>query len=90
MFCGQWYQKLVLWMQILRAISDGLDCRGYYIWTLVDKYAPALVHRMPYAICLLVNVLCTTVPCYLSFALPPRIWCSQTAVQATLLMTYKI
>ena len=30
-------------VQILRAISDGLDCRGYYIWTLVDKYAPESV-----------------------------------------------
>ncbi len=24
-------------VQILRAIGDGMDCRGYYIWTLVDK-----------------------------------------------------
>ena len=49
--------KLVLLMQILKAISDGLDCRGYYIWTLVDKYAPALVHCMPCAKCLLADVL---------------------------------
>lgn len=30
-------EPIVNVVQILRAISDGHDCRGYYIWTLVDK-----------------------------------------------------
>ena len=34
---GAWEEGGLYALQILRAIGDGMDCRGYYIWTLVDK-----------------------------------------------------
>ncbi|KAL3135662.1 hypothetical protein ABBQ38_006139 [Trebouxia sp. C0009 RCD-2024] len=34
--------------EILRAISDGLDCRGYYIWTLVDNFEWAEGYTKPF------------------------------------------
>ncbi|DBB17846.1 TPA: hypothetical protein ACH3X3_002865 [Trebouxia sp. C0006] len=34
--------------EILRAIGDGMDCRGYYIWTLVDNFEWAEGYTKPF------------------------------------------
>ena len=39
-----------LYLQVLRALADGYDVRGFYYWTLVDNYEWAMGYTMRFGL----------------------------------------